>query len=93
MESRLRQPTDYFASRGACFVLAEFHFGELLPRVGFIVTDLAADNRAVVRFYNKPGTAEQWMRRPSGPFSSMDASRCGRSWVGGITITSGFDFR
>jgi hypothetical protein len=38
----------------------EFHFGELFPRVGFIVTTLAADNRAVVRFYNKRGTAEQW---------------------------------
>ena len=29
----------------------EFHFGELFPRVGFIVTNLAADNRAVVRYY------------------------------------------
>ncbi len=40
----------------------EFHFGELFPRVGFIVTTLAADNRAVVRFYNKRGTAEQWIK-------------------------------
>jgi Transposase DDE domain group 1 len=39
----------------------EFYFGELFPRVGFIVTTLAADNRAVVRFYNKRGTAEQWI--------------------------------
>jgi hypothetical protein len=38
----------------------EFHCGELFPRVGFIVTNLALDNRAVVRFYNKRGTAEQW---------------------------------
>jgi hypothetical protein len=29
---------------------------------GFIVTNLAADNRAVVRFYNKRGTAEQWIK-------------------------------
>jgi hypothetical protein len=28
----------------------EFHCGELFPRVGFIVTNLALDNRAVVRF-------------------------------------------
>src|ERR1017187_7497586 len=35
----------------------EFYFGELFPRVGFIVSTLAADNRAVVRFYNKRGTA------------------------------------
>ena len=40
----------------------EFHFGELFPRVGFIVTNLALDNRAVVRFYNKRGTAEQWIK-------------------------------
>src|SRR5215470_12408997 len=40
----------------------EFHFGELFPRVGFIVTNLAASSRAVVRFYNKRGTAEQWIK-------------------------------
>ncbi len=40
----------------------EFHFGELFPRVGFIVTNLATDNRAVVRFYNKRGAAEQWIK-------------------------------
>ncbi len=40
----------------------EFHCGELFPRVGFIVTTLEADSRAVVRFYNKRGTAEQWIR-------------------------------
>ena len=31
----------------------EFHCGELFPRVGFIVTTLEMDSRAVVRFYNK----------------------------------------
>jgi hypothetical protein len=40
----------------------EFHCGELFPRVGFIVTTLEADSRAVVRFYNKRGTAEQWIK-------------------------------
>ena len=40
----------------------EFHFGELFPRVGFIVTNLTAASRAVVRFYNKRGTAEQWIK-------------------------------
>jgi len=39
----------------------EFHFGELFPRVGFIVTNLETDSRAVVRFY-KRGTAEQWIK-------------------------------
>ena len=40
----------------------EFHFGELFPRVGFIVTNLEMDSRVVVRFYNKRGTAEQWIK-------------------------------
>ena len=43
-------------------VKVEFHSGELFPRVGFIVTNLEADSRAVVRFYNKRGTAEQWIK-------------------------------
>ena len=38
----------------------EFHFGELFPRVGFIVTNLETDSRAVVRFYNQRGTAESY---------------------------------
>lgn len=40
----------------------EFHFGELFPRVGFIVTNLETDSRAVVRFYSQRGTAEQWIK-------------------------------
>ena len=30
--------------------------------MGFIVTTLAGTNRAVVRFYNQRGTAEQWIK-------------------------------
>jgi hypothetical protein len=40
----------------------EHHLGELLPRVGFIVTTLTRTNRAVVHFYNQRGTAEQWIK-------------------------------
>src|SRR2546426_2413649 len=40
----------------------EHHPGELFPRVGFIVTTLTGTNRAVVRFYNQRGTAEQWIK-------------------------------
>jgi hypothetical protein len=43
-------------------VKVEFHAGELFPRVGFIVTNLETPSRAVVRFYNKRGTAEQWIK-------------------------------
>jgi hypothetical protein len=40
----------------------EFHVGELFPRVAFIVTNLSLPSRAIVRFYNKRGTAEQWIK-------------------------------
>jgi hypothetical protein len=40
----------------------EHHAGELFPRVGFIVTNLQLPSRAVVRFYNKRGTAQQWIK-------------------------------
>jgi hypothetical protein len=38
---------------------AEFHFGELFSRVGFILTNLPASNWAVVRFSNERSTAER----------------------------------
>ena len=40
----------------------EWHHDELFPRVGFIVTDLNRRAKNVVRFYNKRGTAEQWIK-------------------------------
>jgi len=40
----------------------EHHQGELFPRVGFLVTNLSLPSRSVVRFYNKRGTAEQWIK-------------------------------
>ena len=40
----------------------EWHVGELFPRVGFIVTNLPWRVDRVVRFYNKRGTAEQWIK-------------------------------
>jgi DDE family transposase len=43
----------------------EFHFGELFPRVGFIATNLAAENRAVVRFYNKRARRNNGSKRAS----------------------------
>ena len=36
--------------------------GELVPRVGFIVTDLTWWPKNVVGFYNQRGTAEQWIK-------------------------------
>ena len=40
----------------------EWHPGELYPRVGFIVTNLSRRAERVVAFYNKRGTAEQWIK-------------------------------
>ena len=40
----------------------EWHMGELFPRVGFIVTNLRWKSSNVVKFYNKRGTAEQWIK-------------------------------
>ena len=40
----------------------EWHSGELFPRIGFIVTNLNWHSKSVVRFYNKRGTAEQWIK-------------------------------
>lgn len=37
----------------------EFYCGELFPRVGFIVTNLDTDSRAVAQVHNKRATAEQ----------------------------------
>ncbi len=66
----------------------EFHAGELFPRVGFIVTNTQLRNRAVVRFYNKRGQAEQWIkegkqevkmtRRPATGFVAM---KCACGWA------------
>jgi hypothetical protein len=40
----------------------EHHLGELFARGSFIATSLTGTNRAVVRFYNQRGTAEQWIK-------------------------------
>jgi hypothetical protein len=40
----------------------EWYPGELYPRVGFIVTNLSRPAERVVAFYNKRGTAEQWIK-------------------------------
>jgi hypothetical protein len=44
----------------------EWHPGELYPRVGFIVTNMARPPENVVAFYNKRGTCEQWIKEGKG---------------------------
>jgi len=44
----------------------EWHPGELVPRVGFIVTNTARVAENVVGFYNKRGTCEQYIKEGKG---------------------------
>jgi len=43
-------------------VKIEHHQEELFPRIGYIVTSLKWPNKKVVKFYNKRGTCEQWIK-------------------------------
>jgi DDE family transposase len=52
---------DSWATPRRVVAKVEHHAGELFPRVGFIVTNMALPSRSVVGFYNKRGTAEQWI--------------------------------
>ncbi len=47
----------------------EWHAGELFPRIGFIVTNLRWKSSNVVKFYNKRGTAEQWIKEGKYPLN------------------------
>src|SRR4051794_15445536 len=40
----------------------EWHSGELYPRIGFIVTNLARSAEGIVAFYNRRGTCEQYIK-------------------------------
>jgi hypothetical protein len=40
----------------------EWHAGELLPRVGFIVTNRTDPAKGIVSFYNGRGTCERWIK-------------------------------
>ena len=44
----------------------EWHPGELYPRVGFIVTNLARSAEGIVALYNQRGTCEQYIKEGKG---------------------------
>ena len=46
----------------------EWHPGELVPRVGFIVTNLSRPAERVVAFYNQRGKAEQYIKEGKNAF-------------------------
>ena len=39
-----------------------YYQGDLFPRVGFIVTNMSSKAEGVVKFYNRRGIAEQWIK-------------------------------
>lgn len=55
----------------------EHHVGELFPRVGFTVTNLPLPPRAVVRSYDKRGTAEPWIKEgtQAAPWTRLSGHR------------------
>ena len=55
----------------------EFHARELFPCAGFIVTNLELPSRVVVGFYNKRGTAEQWIKegKPATHWTRLSCHR------------------
>ena len=53
----------------------EWHPGELVPRVGFIVTNMSRPAERVVAFYNKRGTCEQWIKEGKGAIKWTRLSR------------------
>ncbi|MBI3695819.1 MAG: transposase, partial [Acidobacteria bacterium] len=64
---------------------AEHHQGELFPRVGFIVTNLSLPSRALVRFYNRRGTAEQWIKEGKQATHWTRLS-CHRFWANEVRL-------
>lgn len=68
-------------------VKVEWHWGELFPRVVFIVTNLFAKAKGVVQFYNDRGTAEQRLQEgkyalngPGPPAAGLMPIRFGSSF-------------
>ena len=57
-----RYQADSWSTPRRVVAKVEHHAGELFPRVWFIVTNMTLPSRSVVRFYNKRGTAEQWIK-------------------------------
>jgi hypothetical protein len=53
--------------------MVDWHPGELYPRVGFIVTNLARSAERVVAFYNQRGSAEQYVEEGKNAIK-MDAA-------------------
>lgn len=47
---------------------AEWHAGEIFPRVRFIVTNMTGSATKVIKFYNGRGATEQWIKEGKNAF-------------------------
>jgi hypothetical protein len=63
----------------------------IVSRVGFIVTNLGTSSQAVVRFYNKRGMAEQWIKEDKQARLSCHRFRANevRLWLSVIAYNLG----
>ncbi len=59
---RLYFRADAAFAKPEVYLYLEEHRGQLFSRVGFVVTNLSAKPEGVVHFYNRRGTAEQWIK-------------------------------
>ena len=73
----------------------ELHPGELYPRVGFVVTNMSRPAERVVAFYNKRGTAEQWIKEGKGAIKwtrlscrTFAANACVSSFMRSLTTSA-----
>ena len=64
----------------------EWHPGELVPRVGFIVTNLSRPTKRVVAFYNHRGTAEQHIKECQWRSKKGPPRRCKKGPLGGCGL-------
>jgi len=68
-------PFVFFVAAILCLCFAygvavgKWHAGELFPKVGFIVMNLQWKPSNMVKFYNKRGTAEQWIKEGKYAFN------------------------
>jgi hypothetical protein len=61
----------------------EWHPSELYPRIGFIATNLSRPAERVAAFYNKRGTAEQWIKEGKG---AIKWTRCRAGQMAEVAI-------
>ncbi len=71
-----RDPAMRWIVGGHAVAKVEWHTGELYPRVGFVVTNMARPAERVVAFYNQRGTCQQWIKKGKNAMMCTRPSCC-----------------